>query len=467
MAQSLRWHFPSSGGGEEDGVSDSGLEMFEGDHAYYLAREVIQNSIDARRADCSFVEVRFRLTHIGLSEFPGWSDFRTILKSCLTDVKEEAGGGKEKSKGERLYEEALNCPSRIPVLVAEDSNTTGLCGDENEKSGQWYKCIRKKGANRPAGEGGGTFGIGKHAPFPASKLRTVFYSTINSKKQPVFTGKAILSSFEATGDVKRGTGFFGAWDGHRAAGVREANSIPTFFRRKDQGLSLFVMGFREEGDWKESLMRAVLENFFAAIDRERLKVVFSSKDGEECIDSKSLSRFVDKYAPETAQFLAALRKPLGGKPVIGEVTHIGKVELYLAHGKNYERKVAFMRRPLMTVQRKTRNLVHEPFAGVFVCSDPEGNRLLGGLEPPTHDKWDPKRDPANGQNIVIRLNEWLNGELRKLNTDTANEREDVPELAEYLADDSDLPGERGSAYPGGESVVAESGSEGPCIGPSS
>lgn len=237
--KNLKWHFPSSGGGEEDGVNDSGLEMFEGDHAYYLAREVIQNSIDARRRDCKHVEVHFRLTHMAMADFPGWPEFRSVLKACLAEVKEEVGDGKGggQSKGEVLYNEALAMPAKIPVLVAEDFNTSGLCGKEDEKGGQWYKCIRKKGANRPTGDGGGTFGIGKHAPFPASKLRSVFYSTINDRKEPAFTGKAILSSFELGGDVKRGTGFFGAFDGKRAAGIRDISAIPPFFRRKEQGLT--------------------------------------------------------------------------------------------------------------------------------------------------------------------------------------------------------------------------------------
>lgn len=456
----LRWHFPSSGGGEEDGINDSGLETFEGDHAYYLAREVIQNSIDARRSECPLVEVRFKVTHIPASEFPGLGQFKPVLKACLREVQQEVGTGKEKSKGELLYEEAIGLSGKLPVLVVSDFNTTGLCGAEDEKAGQWYKCIRKKGSNRPSGEGGGTFGIGKHAPFPASKLRSVFYSTVNDKNEPAFTGKAILSSFEMDGDVKRGTGFFGAWDGRRSAGVRNTAAIPEFFRRKEQGLSLFVMGFRDEGTWKTSLMKAVLENFFAAIDRKMLRVVFEFPEGPETIDHASLEKFVGKYAPETQQFLAALRHPLGGKPVVGSVAHIGRVQLYLAHGKDFERKVVFMRRPLIKVEKKTRNLVHEPFAGVFICDDVEGNRVLGALEPPTHEKWDPKRDPINGSNVIVRLNEWLNAELRKLNSDTTNEREDVAELAEYLAEDSDLPGERPTDQSGKDQSVSESGHEG-------
>lgn len=453
------WHFPTSDGGEEDGVNDSGLEMFEGDHAYFLAREIIQNSIDARRPESPFVEVHFHVKHLDLSSFPAWGDFQNILKACLKEIRQESDGGStaQKGKGETLYEKALSLTGKIPVLIVEDHGTTGLCGDETERGGQWYKCIRKKGSNRPTGDAGGTFGIGKHAPFPASKLRTVFYSTINDKGEHAFAGKAILSSFEANGDVKRGTGFFGHLDGRGVAGIRTADDIPHFFRRESQGLSVFVMGFKDEGNWEANLKRAVLENYFAAIDRGVLKVVFEAGKSTESIDSASLKDFVGKYAPETLQYLTALKAPLGGGPKTGNISGIGEVKLYLAHGKEYERKVVFMRRPLIVVQKKKSNLVYEPFAGVFVCEDRDGNKVLGALEPPTHDKWDPKRDPENGTNIIIKLNEWLNTELRKLNVDTGNEREDIASLADYLADDSDLPGERGAGSGGKEKKVDESG----------
>ena len=461
MADKSGWRFPSTGGGEEDGVNDAGLEMFEGDRAAFLAREVIQNSIDARRPECDHVEVRFKLAKISLSNFPDWHGFKKILSSCLDEVRQDSSGkfkGKKKTKGEVLYEAALSLPASIPVLIASDYNTTGLCGSESEKGGQWYKCIRRKGSNVPAGEGGGTFGIGKHAPFPASKLRTVFYSTINDRSEAAFIGKAILSSFELNGDMLRGTGFYGKITPRRTEGIRGKSEIPSFFKRKEQGLSVFVMGFREERGWKEGLLKAVLKNFFTAIDRGKLQVVFEDGQQEIRVDAKSLGKLIAKYAPECEQYLYALRNPLGGKPITEVINRLGEVSLYLAHGKNFEKKVAFMRRPLIVVETRKRKMVHENYAGVFICEDPKGSEYLGRLEPPTHDKWDAKRDP-DGTTVMIYLTEWLNGKLRGLNSDVVEEREDVADLAEYLADDSDLPGERPDRNSGNSFPVPESGVE--------
>jgi hypothetical protein len=56
-----------------------------------------------------------------------------------------------------------------------------------------------------------------------------------------------------------------------------------------------------------------------------------------------------------------------------------------------------------------------PFSGLFVCEDPEGNRLLRSLEPPRHDKWDPKRaEEAEAALAYEELREWIRDEIRKL-----------------------------------------------------
>ena len=49
MEKELNWHFVSTGGGDKDGLNNSKVEYFSGDYNYYLARETIQNSIDARK----------------------------------------------------------------------------------------------------------------------------------------------------------------------------------------------------------------------------------------------------------------------------------------------------------------------------------------------------------------------------------------------------------------------------------
>ncbi len=45
------WNFPENTGGEFDGFKDAGIEYFAGNPYSAIAREVIQNSVDAPRVD--------------------------------------------------------------------------------------------------------------------------------------------------------------------------------------------------------------------------------------------------------------------------------------------------------------------------------------------------------------------------------------------------------------------------------
>ena len=53
------WYFPLTNGGREDGYNDPGIAHFTGSPLSSLARETIQNSLDARRDETQPVEVVF------------------------------------------------------------------------------------------------------------------------------------------------------------------------------------------------------------------------------------------------------------------------------------------------------------------------------------------------------------------------------------------------------------------------
>ena len=48
MENQIKWDFVSTGGGDADGLNNSMIEYFTGDYNYFLAREIIQNSLDAK-----------------------------------------------------------------------------------------------------------------------------------------------------------------------------------------------------------------------------------------------------------------------------------------------------------------------------------------------------------------------------------------------------------------------------------
>jgi hypothetical protein len=76
-----------------------------------------------------------------------------------------------------------------------------------------------------------------------------------------------------------------------------------------------------------------------------------------------------------------------------------------------------------------------PFAGLFICTDSEGNKLLRMLEPPKHDAWDPKRvEDDTGKKALTAIKEWIRDEVKRLNPFFSGKSIDETDLAKYLPD---------------------------------
>ena len=139
----------------------------------------------------------------------------------------------------------------------------------------WQSMKDKDGA-------GGSFGIGKYAPFAVSPLRTVFYWTCYQEgeiKVEQFQGKSILTSHlhEYTGRemMSQGVGFFGYT---RDCTALQGDCIPHAFRvfnRQGEtilGTALWIAGFRNEAGWQFDIAQNVIENFFYAIQKGDLEI---------------------------------------------------------------------------------------------------------------------------------------------------------------------------------------------------
>lgn len=435
----LKWHFPSTGNGEEDGLNDPLRENFEGDHERFVARETIQNSIDATAERDEPVRVHFERFMLPTDQIPGRSELIEILTLARTYSEGQEGSG-------QFYDDALRSiqAKEIPVLKVSDINTTGLNGGDQDKEGEWYRLIRSTGASSMSGAGGGSFGIGKGAPFAASSLRTVFYSTIDSKGNPAFQGKARISSFEFHNDVKRGIGLFGESQDRGVASVRQEAAIPLPFRREKTGTDIYIIGYlTEETDWRHRLMQSVAENFWATIHFGDLVVSFSeSGTPTEEISKANLEEYLLKTPSNgktpTLHFYKAL---VEGKEINSGVRLLGNCSLFVKKADGYPKRVQMMRKSKMVIKTTSPSafrVLGEPFAAVFVCFSDEGNKRLRLLEPPAHNEWDPARDKKLGKEIIRELNEFIKGSLRSLAEDTDNQPEEIPELNFYLPEEDDL-----------------------------
>ena len=169
MNNNIGWHFPPTNGGRVDGFNDPGIAHFDGSPLASLARETIQNSLDASLQPDQPVHVSFELIELERDDV-GLSELMEVIERCMQKAKED-----EDSSAVSALKRATQVlkKRKIPCLRVSDRSTTGLKGKH------WPALVKRQGYSyKPERKGaGGSHGIGKYAPFAVSDLRTVFYWT--------------------------------------------------------------------------------------------------------------------------------------------------------------------------------------------------------------------------------------------------------------------------------------------------
>lgn len=429
----IHWNFPSNNNGEVIGLNNAGIETFLGEPITSLAREVHQNSLDAadnqsRRP----VEVHFKLSTVDSSMFPAREEFLIILTAC----KEYWA---ENKKAKAFFERALNIlsESTISVMKISDFFTTGLTGSNGAKGSNWANLIKTNGASDKLGGAGGSFGIGKHAPFACSGLRTVFYSTKDIEGKFAFQGVAkLVTHTDATASDTQGTGYFGV--SKTNSPIKDPEQLPEFFRRSQVGTDLFVFGFDAGNDWEEKIIRSVLENFFVAIHQRKLIVAV----GNTRLDDTTLPELMEKHfgdssASDCPTYYQAFTSDEAKFYSLENFEDLGSVELHVLPGQHFPKRVAMVRQTGMVVFYKGHFQTPMKFAGVMRATGTGINELLRSLEPPSHSKWETERheDPAFARKIVKRLYDWVRECVKETSQAGVEEEYDFEGMQQFLPDD--------------------------------
>lgn len=437
------WQFDTIYGREDD-VSNPLIEMFEGDYNYYLAREILQNALDAHDPSSQEpVTVTFSIEEFSHSMFPDYQTFLDVFKSA------KKFWPSENVKTHLFLDNAIKClnKGRIPVLKVSDFNTTGLNGSDNDRNGRWYKLVKSVGSTSKHEGEGGSFGLGKGAPFAASWLRTLFYSSKNEIGQNVFQGVAELVSFQdSNGNIKRGSGSYAL---SKQGSIRNRRLIDEHMVRKDQGLDIYIMGYKVKENWQEKLFESVLRNFWPAINENLLIVdidgeVLTHNNLEDKLTQFYIGKpFKDNSKPEgnPLQFYQAFKN---GQMYPNDLENLGKVKFYFTRTEEPLNRVAMIRKSKMVIFSRDFRW-HAPYAGVFVCDNDKGNVELRKMESPQHDVWDKNRYVENGEKIDWELRDFIRGVLRSLATIQKGGIIEIPELQKYLpfADNGSIKGAGG------------------------
>lgn len=457
----VKWYFPPTGGGDDSGFRHEGIEYYTGAPYKGLTREIIQNSLDASTG--GRVTVEFDVVSIPRSDFPGADDLLKIMKQCL---KESSGKVRDRTFFESAVQELQK--HEISCLKIRDQGTTGLRGDYKGREGEWHALTKGRGVSEKGNAtAGGSFGIGKSAPFAVSSLRTVFYATRyknNGNLVKRAQGKSILKSHGA--GPAQGTGFYGVVDKCRPI---ESN-IPDMLKLKKQGSLVFITGFRAEPRWQYKITATVLSNFFYAIDQNNLEVLIQDDDGNIIdIDKNTLDdRFdeiremkIDEESDQAVKnshyYYRAIKKAAGQGIKESKRPQLGHCKMWILKEEGLPKKVALLRKTGMLITDDQKGLkrwgtAHSDFAGVFLCDNNQGNEILREMETPTHDAFEPERaipDPDDRQTCKKALKDlvkWVKQCVDELVKQEDTEVSQIDELADFFPDRDDkesIPGDEG------------------------
>jgi len=452
----IGWHFPVSGGGVYDGFNDSGIETFAGNRFQSLAREVLQNSLDAKAGEDK-VTVEFDVVRIAGDDFPGRETLIGAVQNCS---KSPAVRADPKASGFFKRAEKILKGDGIPCLRIRDIGTTGLQGKPNDPQGQWGAITKGRGISaQKASTAGGSYGIGKNAPFAVSDLRTVFYSTRykeNGKAVERAQGKSILTGQPLRDGYTTGAGFYGVVDGTLPL---EDKNIPALLRNKVDGTQILVAGFSGDKDWQDRITAAVVANFFYAIDQEMLEVLIQGESGDPLIiEASSLSevlrdrRIAQDDGVKNAGIYYRVSKESENERDM-QVQHLGACRLWTRIGESLPKKVALLRKTGMLITDEQRGLKKWPgfsdFASVCICNGDDGNEMLRSMESPQHNAFEPDRldDPEQkkkGEKALKALVDKIRKNIKALAVPETSGTTALTELEKFFPDqnpDETLPGE--------------------------
>jgi len=464
----IGWIHPTDDSDQWDGFNEPGIEHFSGSPIRHLAREVVQNSLDSFDEETGKpVKVTINEAVIKTSLIPGIEELRNTFRLCLKSAENES------VKAKQFFENGLKDLERqkIKVLEISDFNTKGIRGPAKNGT-PYYAFMKAKGQSKKSSEtAGGSFGIGKFAPYAVSKLRTVFVSTVFKDDDDCFhqysQGKSILMSHDdEQGKRHQGIGFWGvkekcqpieSWSDQLPPWLSRATDKKTL--AKQVGTKLIILGFEGQSGWQQSLAASIAENFFGAINAGRLEIAIDKK---YTINSTGLAETFlngdirdaianEKNEPEqfdnSKNYFNCLVLHDNIFIEQHQNLHLGLCELRILVAEGLSKKVAFLRNGMFISDNLSlsglKNFSEfKDFVAVFQCKDDKGIELLRAMEPPRHDDFETDRLPtkdeqARAKKALKDMASWIRDMLRRRAKDPISEITKIDELKDFFADDSE------------------------------
>lgn len=383
-----KWDFPNNNNGEIVGINEAGIETFKGSLFSSLAREICQNSLDARSDYTKPVKIEFMLSSENRYNICQIDELSKALYLCKKYWLNNR-------KAVNFFDNAFNkCnQEKIRVLRISDFNTTGLTGSNQINCSPWQDLVKSAGVSNKTGESGGSFGIGKSAPFACSELRTIFYNTLDINGLSAFQGVAKIVTFKKDdGSSTQGKGYYGESIDNTA--IRTPMSFCGYQRDK-VGTDVFIIGFIEHTEWENEIIKAVIEGYLISILQNDLEV----KINNTIINRTTIKDLCLKYKTELPLTYNYFEVLTNDKTICIEENfeQLGTLELKILLSKDFKRKVLMARNNGMKILDKANISSAIQFAGVCIFKGSDLNQYFRKMENPQHNNWESDRFSDNEQ----------------------------------------------------------------------
>lgn len=456
----IGWRFPPLSGGTKQGYTNNDIEGFKGEELIdNLAREICQNSLDAYdKTTQEPVRVVFELKQVDQSEHDVFSGYKDCLSGCRRFWTRNGGKIDAKLDAFLLDAEACLKKNKVSLLVASDYNTKGLIGNHNldDISTPWEALTGADGMSvKPDDNSGGSFGIGKNAPFACSSLSMVFYNTYDVEENRAFIGVGRLATLlNADDKPTQRVGKYQKNDDPAESWLpiyeEDGNSFRDLFRREAHGTDVIIVGFNEVEKWEDNVSKAVLKNFFVAIREGKLIIEIKNGATTKVIDSSSIGDMIDEYSKIdkdleiTRQLYLAFTEPDIEPVKLKVLDEDDAVEVYIKSDSTFSRTIANFRSTGMLVGKGQRR-IYQHYAAVLIVRKEGLGKLLRACEPPRHNRWDYKLIKAESEKEnrkkAKQALDFLDEELLKILKSQfevhAEDRSDAVGVSAYLPDSDD------------------------------
>lgn len=442
--EEIIWRFPGNNHTDESGLDTPDMETFKKDPIASLAREVCQNSIDARLDKSKPVIVEFQDFMLHSKEIPGKERLYQEVNNCKLEWKDHEKISKQlNNMVKTLDEEIVDC------LRISDFNTTGLTGIKSNEKKSWYLLTKGSGISKKSGTSGGSKGIGKFASFVASKLNTVFYATRTNEGELGYQGisKLCSASIEGTDEKTQGIGFYGISEKNNP--ILDEIKLDPYFNRKvsETGTDIYIIGFWSSIDWKKEVISKILDSFMAALVFETLVV----RVGDTEISLKTLPDIVNNdelilknnIKSIQSQYILLTEDDVYKEPI--SIGNYGEAMLYIKgfskENMHYATNSCVMIRfPYMKIKTLNR-ITNIPSAAICIIDNNQLNEILRDIENPQHTDWEINRIHDTAQkkeirSIISELNNKIQDIVSEYLISSDDLNTDIEGASDYLPDNS-------------------------------